>query len=129
MIFLPYCKFLDIFFNLISNTIYKGTPLIFFLFAFLATKKTKFVKDATSCSRWWWFNFRSSHTWNRFLSWRFTFNLDASRFRQGIETTVTTSVRATFSVNQTWKFKTNCIWFQGISLFSEFRSISKVIFH
>ena len=46
VIFLPHSKFLDIF------VIYKGIPFIF-LFAYLATKKTKFLQNATSCSRGW----------------------------------------------------------------------------
>ena len=65
VIFLPHSKFLDIF------IIYKGIPFIF-LFAYLATKKTKFLQNATSCSRWWWFNFGSSHTWNNFFSGDFS---------------------------------------------------------
>ena len=44
VIFLPHSKFLDIF------VIYKGIPFIF-LFAYLATKKTKFLQNATGCSR------------------------------------------------------------------------------
>ena len=61
VIFLPHSKCLDIF------VIYKGIPFIF-LFAYLATKKTKFLQNATGCSRWWWFNFGSFHTWNNFFS-------------------------------------------------------------
>ena len=85
MIFPPHCKFLDIFSKLISNTIYKRIPFIIFLFALLAIKKTKFFKDTATCSRWWWFNFRSSHTWNRFLLWQFTINLDSSRLRKALK--------------------------------------------
>ena len=44
VIFLPHSKCLDIF------VIYKGIPFIF-LFAYLATKKTKFLQNATGCSR------------------------------------------------------------------------------
>ena len=44
VIFLPHSKFLDIF------VIYNGIPFIF-LFAYLATKKTKFLQNATGCSR------------------------------------------------------------------------------
>ena len=124
MIFPPHCKFLDIFFKLISNTIYKCIPFIIFLFALLATKQTKSFQNTASCSRWWWFNFRSSHTRNKFLLWRFTFNLNVSRLRQSTETAVTTNVKATFSVNRTWKFKITV--FENIS---EFQNIWKVIFH
>ena len=97
------------FFKLISNTVYKGIPFIIFLFHVLATKKTKLLQGAAGCTRWWWFNFRSSHTWNKFLLWRFTFNLGACRLRQSIETATTTNVKATFFVNQTWKFKITLI--------------------
>ena len=103
MIFPPQCNFLDIFFKLISNTIYKCILFIIFLFVLLATKKTKFFQDIISCSRWWWFNFRSSHTKNRFLLWWFTFNLNENTLRQSIEMAVTTNMKATFCINQTWK--------------------------
>ena len=105
MIFPPHCKFFDIFFKLISNTIYKCILFIIFLFALLATIKAKFFQNTASCSRWRWFNFRSSHTRNKFLLWRFTFNINASRLKQSTERVVTTNVKATFPVNRTWKFK------------------------
>ena len=128
MIFPPHCKFLDIFFKLISNTIYKCIPFIIFLFALLATKQTKSFQDTASCSRWWWFNFRSSHTRNKFLLWRFTFNLNASRLRQSTETAVTTNVKATFSVNRTWKFKITVFDSKAFPCFQSFRTFQKWFF-
>ena len=77
------------FFKLISNTVCKGIPFIIFLFHVLATKKIKLLQGAAGCTRWWWFNFRSSHTWNNSLVWPFIFNLDANRLRQSIEMAVT----------------------------------------
>ena len=46
MIFPPHCKLLDIFFKLISNTIYKCIPSITFCLALLVTKKAKFFQEA-----------------------------------------------------------------------------------
>ena len=128
MIFPPHCKFLDIFFKLISNPIYKCIPFIIFLFALLATKKVNFFQSTPSCSRWWWFNFRSSHTRNKFLLWRFTFNLNVNRLGQSIETGVTTNVKATFSVNRTWKFKITVFDSKAFPCFQSFRTFQKWFF-
>ena len=128
MIFPPHCKFLDIFFKLISNLIYKCLPFIIFPFALLATKKTRLFEDTASCSRRWWFSFRSSHTWNKFLLWRLTFNLNASRLRQSIETAITTNVKATFSVNWTWKFRITVFHSKALPCFQSFRPFQKWFF-
>ena len=127
MIFPLHCKF-PIFFKLISNTIFKCILFIIFLFALLATKNAKFFQDTASCSRWWWFNFRSSHTRNKFLLWWFTFNLDVSRLRQNTEMAVTTSVKATFSINRTWKFKITVFDSKVFPCFQSFRTFQKWFF-
>ena len=86
VIFLPHSKFLDIF------IIYKGIPFIF-LFAYLATKKTKFLQNATSCS--------GTLETISFLAIFLCFC--ASSLRQSIDTEITTKIKVTFSVSWTWK--------------------------
>ena len=128
MIFPRHCKFLDIFSKLISNTIYKCIPFIIFIFALPATTKMMFFQDTTSCSRWWWFNFRSSHTSNKFLLWQFTFDLNVSRLRQSIERAVATNVKATFSVNRTLNFKITVFDSKAFPCFQSFRTFQKWFF-
>ena len=129
MIFPLHCRFIIFFSNSPLTQFASVYRLLFFFSLFWQQKRQSFSKTplVVACDG----DLISdvlSHETSFFLSDLRLIYLNASRLRQSIETAVTTNVKATFSVNRTWKFKITVFDSKAFPCFQSFRTFQKWFF-